>query len=116
VYVKLSEAGIVNTDFRNPYNPQLVVIVARVQVSLHLQETAMEGLSLVTETDGRCLAMAGNENILYSLTWNDRTAQRVDDMVVLVVLHVMQSIPAVTLNTHYYQYQTGTIHSRNNVR
>jgi hypothetical protein len=66
------------------------VVVARVQVRLHLQEAAMEGLRLVTKRDVLSLALAGNEDILHSLTWNDRTGHRVDDMVVVVVVvHVM---------------------------
>jgi hypothetical protein len=45
-------------------SPQSFVVVARVRVRLHLQEAAMEGLRLVTERDGLCLAMAANGDIL----------------------------------------------------
>jgi hypothetical protein len=75
--------------FPKPISPQSVVVVARVQVRLHLQEAAVEGLRLVTERDGLRLALAGNGDILYSLTWNDRTGHRVDDMVIVVVVVVV---------------------------
>jgi hypothetical protein len=90
-------------DFRNPF-PQSVVVVARVQIRVHLQEAAVEGLRLVTERDGLCQALAGSGVILYRLTWNDPTGDRVDDMVVPVVVHVISRIAAAILNTHYYPY------------
>jgi hypothetical protein len=44
------------------------VVVARVETRVHLQEAALEGLRLVTERDGLCLALAGSGIILYRLT------------------------------------------------
>ena len=74
--------------FPKPISPQSVVVVARVQVRLHLQEAAMEGLRLVTERDGLCLALAGNEDILYSLTGN-MTVLATESMIWLSLLLFM---------------------------
>ena len=88
MYVKAFASRFCKPGFPKPISPQSVVVVARVQVRLHLQEAAVEGLRLVTERDDLCLALAGNEDILYSLTGN-MTVLATESMIWLSLLLFM---------------------------